>query len=100
MIHEKNLEVRSYYVCVCTFLSQLCDQELEPGPEPEPAPKPKKENKKGKIVKKDKPAAGKKKKKKVSLCRFDCRLCRCGVLLNFVLYSRTLQTLATTLLTL
>ena len=87
-------------MCVCTFLTQLCDQASEPAPEPEPAPKPKKENKKGKIVKKEKLAAGKKKKKKVSLCRLDCRLCRCGVLLNVVMYSRTLQTLATTLLTL
>ena len=62
MIHEKNLEVRSYCVCVCVFMTQLCDQGSEPTPEPEPAPKPKKENKKGKIVKKDKSAAGKKKK--------------------------------------
>ena len=87
-------------MCVCVHLTQLCDQGSEPAPEPEPAPKPKKENKKGKIVKKEKLAAGKKKKKKVSLCRFDCRLWCCGVLLNVVLYSRTLQTLATTLLTL
>jgi len=76
-------------------------QGAPPPPEPDPPIKPPtkpKNYEKGKIVKKDKKekVAGKK-KKKVSLCRFDCRLCRCGVLLNVVLYSRYLWTITTSM---